>query len=306
MRRCRVTADVKVSGRPVPAPERPDAAGQGSDGSSGSRLWWSLAAGVAVLTVAVVAAGVHWRSGTPTPGAGHRFGAGSAPTGGASAAASQPASTGRPSGVPGRTSVYFSFDGGPGQPELALRSAAGGRVTGVPHGGGTALAFPAPCPQYGAAHCPRAVLEAPGGDLSPGGQPLRWGATVLLTGAQATPGSNIVQKGTSLGGGQFKLQVDGVAGYPSCVLVDSAPGSRIQVAKAAVSIADGAWHEVVCDRNGPLLTVSIDGHQRGVTSIPPGLSVTNADTLRIGGKGTAPNNDQFSGVLDDVFVDIGP
>ncbi len=263
-------------------------------------------AGVAVLTVAVVAAGVHWRSGTPTPGAGHRVGTGSAPMGGASAAGSQPTSTGRPSGVPGRTSVHFSFDGGPGQPELALRSAAGGRVTGVPHGDGTALAFPAPCPQYGAAHCPRAVLEAPGGGLNPGGQPLRWGATVLLTGAQTTRGSNIVQKGTSLGGGQFKLQVDGVAGDPSCVLVDSAPGSPIQVAKAAVSIADGAWHEVVCQRDGSLLTVSIDGNQRGVTSIPSGLSVTNADTLRIGGKGTSPNNDQFSGVLDDVFVDIGP
>jgi hypothetical protein len=210
--------------------------------------------------------------------------------------------------------VFFSFDGGlaaletagPDRPALTLRSAQGGQLTGVPHGAGTAVEFPAPCPQYGAADCPRVVLEAPGAGLNPGGQSLRWGATVLLAADRTAPGSNILQKGYSTrGGGQFKLQVDGVAGVPSCVLVDAAQNSPIHVVKASASIADGRWHTVACTRAGTSLSVFIDGVQRGVTSVPAGLSVDNDDTLRIGGKGTSPNNDQFSGALDDVFVDIG-
>jgi hypothetical protein len=31
----------------------------------------------------------------------------------------------------------------------------------------------------------------------------------------------------------------------------------------------------------------------------------NDDPLRIGGKGTSANNDQFHGALDDIFVSIG-
>lgn len=215
--------------------------------------------------------------------------------------------------APAGTSVRFSFDGGlaafdrplPGQPALSLHTAEGGALTGVPHGSGTALAFPGPCADYGAASCPRAVLEAAGGNLSPGGRELRWGASVRLAADQTAPGSNVVQKGVSGGGGQFKLQVDGHAGRPSCVLVDSAAGSPSHVAKASVSIADDRWHALACTRDGTSLTVSVDGVPRGVVSVPDSLSVVNNDTLRIGGKGTSPNNDQFSGALDDVFVEIG-
>ncbi len=253
---------------------------------------------VVALTLGVIGVGLH-RSGTP-----HVPAAGAAPR----------TQRTQPVAAAGGTSVRFSFDGGPdalavagpGQPALAVRSAEGGQVTGVPHGSGEALAFPARCAEYGAEDCPRAVLEAlDSANLNPGPRTLRWGASVLLAADQTTPGSNLVQKGFSTGSGQFKLQVDGVAGRPSCVLVGSA-GPTIYLAKAAVSVADGAWHTVVCDRSGPLLTVAVDGVEQGHAQVPADLSVDCQDTLRIGGKGTSPNNDQFSGALDDVFVDIGP
>ena len=254
-----------------------------------------------VLTLAILGAvGVHWQ-GSPLTGATGR---------GVPGVARLPS----PSVAGGGTGVRFSFDGGlaalnqvgPGQLALAVRAAEGGHLTGVPHGSGTALAFPAPCARYGAADCPRAVLEVlDSGGLSPARRSVRWGASLLLAADQATPGSNVLQKGVSTGGGQYKLQVDGPAGRPSCVLAGSVPDSPIYVVKSTVSVADARWHTVACTRLGPSLTVVVDGLTAGQVSVPDDLSVANSDTLRIGGKGTSPNNDQFSGVLDDVFVDIG-
>jgi Concanavalin A-like lectin/glucanases superfamily len=297
--------------QPADAPaDRGDAGGPRREGPA-DRPWWLALLGVALLTATVVVAGVHWR-GDPAPHAGHARRVPAAGTVPDVAVRSSAASTPAPAAI--GTRVVFSFDGGlaalhsaaADQPALTLRSAQGGQLTGVPHGSGTALEFPAPCAQYGAPQCPRVVLEAPGAGLNPGGHSLRWGATVQLVADRTTPGSNIVQKGyAARAGGQFKLQVDGDAGAPSCVLVDAAPGSPVHIAKASASIADGRWHTVACTRAGTSLSVSIDGIQRGVTSVPAGLSVDNEDTLRIGGKGTSPNNDQFSGALDDVFVDIG-
>ena len=43
----------------------------------------------------------------------------------------------------------------------------------------------------------------------------------------------------------------------------------------------------------------------GSTRIPASLSVTNRNPLSIGGKGAYADNDQFQGILDDVWVRIG-
>jgi hypothetical protein len=58
-------------------------------------------------------------------------------------------------------------------------------------------------------------------------------------------------------------------------------------------------------RSGTSLSVLVDGAVSGRTTVPAGLSIVNGDPLRIGGKGLSPNNDQFHGALDDVFVSIG-
>jgi hypothetical protein len=51
-----------------------------------------------------------------------------------------------------------------------------------------------------------------------------------------------------------------------------------------------------------VLTVAVDGKVTGRQAIPASLSIENDNPLCIGGKGTSANNDQFAGVIDDVFV----
>jgi len=137
-------------------------------------------------------------------------------------------------------------------------------------------------------------------DLNPGKVPFRYGATVLLAHDQTTAGENVLQKGYSATGGQYKLQIDGAAGKPSCVLVGTGK-TRIHLARSAVTVADGAWHAVECRREATTLAVFVDGVPQGSTTVPTGLSVSNAAPLSIGGKGAYRDNDQFQGALDDVW-----
>jgi hypothetical protein len=181
---------------------------------------------------------------------------------------------------------------------LTTLSSNGGTVRAVGHDAGQAMAFPARCT---GSPCPRAVLEtASADDLNPGKNQFRYGATVLLPANQTTAGQNVLQKGYSATGGQYKLQIDGSAGRPSCALVGTGR-SRIHLARSAVTVADGAWHTVECRRGAKSLTILVDGVQRGTTTIPAELSVSNATPLRLGGKGAYRDNDQFQGTLDDVW-----
>ncbi|HEU4422821.1 MAG TPA: LamG-like jellyroll fold domain-containing protein [Pilimelia sp.] len=239
-------------------------------------------------------------AGTPTAAPG-------APSGspGGSAPPSGPA-TGQPSGP---TSVRFSFDAATtraiadtaGLHSLRTGVAAGGTITFVRRGGGRAVQFPPRCTGEPAT-CPRAILETTQGDLlNPGTRPLRYGASVLMTEADTGAGANVVQKGYSTdGGSQFKLQIDGKAGRPSCVL---ASGQDIYRLVAPISVADGRWHTITCARNGGVLSVDVDGRTFS-RRVPATLSIVNRQPLRIGGKGTAPNNDQYAGRIDDVFIAI--
>jgi hypothetical protein len=236
--------------------------------------------------------------------------------------AAQPPATGRPPATaqpsakpqaPGKPRpsdvVRFTFDGsrlladstGHGH-DLSPVSRHGGTFATAAHNGGKALVFPPPCHVE---PCPRIALRAvTATDLDPGTRPIRWGASVRLAADQTTKGENVVQKGYSASGSQYKLQVDGLAGDPSCVLVDDKrPG--IHVAMSSVSVADGRWHTLECRRRARRLVVLVDGTRRGSTSVPADLSVRNRIPLSVGGKGSFSNNDQFQGELDDVWVSIG-
>jgi len=114
----------------------------------------------------------------------------------------------------------------------------------------------------------------------------------------------VVQKGYSTTSSQWKLQVDGLAGRPSCVLVD-VHKPAIRIATGTVSVADGRWHGLACRRTGTALTVLVDGVPRGSTGVPARLAVANERPLSIGGKGAFADNDQFNGALDNVWVEIG-
>jgi hypothetical protein len=190
---------------------------------------------------------------------------------------------------------------------LTIVAGHGGSVRPIVHGSGRALAFPAKCakPTRGAKACPHVALQTPGtADLNPGIKPIAFGASVRLAKSQTTKGQNVVQKGYSVTTSQYKLQIDGHAGRPSCVLVDVAK-RRIRLIRSVVSVADGTWHSIECRRIGPSFTIAVDGIVRGEGSVPAALSVSNADPLSVGGKGASRNNDQFQGALDNVWVSIG-
>jgi hypothetical protein len=169
------------------------------------------------------------------------------------------------------------------------------------HGHG--VAFPAPCPPSVTATCPKAIIQVDDdASLDPGPADYEWGASVLLEAGETSKGSNILQKGFSVGGGsQWKLQVDGVNGHPSCVVVGQGE-STIHDVYADVTIADGSWHDVSCHRDAAKLVISVDGKKRGTVAIPKDLTISPAGPMRIGGKSLKPNNDQFFGTLDDVYV----
>src|SRR5687767_12343716 len=95
---------------------------------------------------------------------------------------------------------------------MRLYSDRGGRLRLVGHGTGRALQFPTRCR---GAKCPHAVLQSPhAAELNPGTRGLAFGATVRLRRGQTSKGQNVVQKGYSITGSQYKLQIDGSAGRP--------------------------------------------------------------------------------------------
>ncbi|GAA1590261.1 LamG-like jellyroll fold domain-containing protein [Actinoplanes couchii] len=203
--------------------------------------------------------------------------------------------------------VHYGFNGRSGNildesgdgHTLRVISFQGGRVRPVVHGPGTALAFPGKC---AALLCPQVTLQsADSADLNPGDRNLAFGADVLLAPAQTSAGQNVLQKGYSTVSSQYKLQIDGTAGHPSCVLVD-VRRPAIRVVRSAVTVADGRWHRLRCRRDGSRWEVWVDEVLRGRVRIPSRLSVANDQPLSIGGKGFYRDNDQFNGVLDNVWV----
>jgi hypothetical protein len=204
-------------------------------------------------------------------------------------------------GFNGRRSGSIADESGHGH-TLRIVTAHGGVVRPVVHGHGLALAFP---PECAVKVCPHVALQSPSSaDLNPGTRNIAFGADVLLPAGETSKGENIVQKGYSVTSSQWKLQVDGVAGRPSCVLVgDQKPTIRIAV--SSTSISDGRWHALQCRRVGTTLAVFVDGVDRGRAAVPAKLSVRNERPLSIGAKGAFPDNDQFNGALDNVWVQIG-
>ncbi|NMO54966.1 LamG domain-containing protein [Actinoplanes sp. TBRC 11911] len=185
--------------------------------------------------------------------------------------------------------------------DLTPVSRHGGSYTTVAHDGGSALAFPPPCDDE---PCPRIALRsATTTGLNPGRHPLRYGASVRLAADETTKGENVLQKGYSAMGSQYKLQIDGAQGRPSCVLVgDRSP--MIHLAVSSVSVADDRWHTLECRRSGSHLVILVDDRLRGATLIPVNLAVRNDMPVSVGGKGSYLDNDQFQGVLDEVWVSI--
>lgn len=173
-------------------------------------------------------------------------------------------------------------------------------VPGAP-GRGLGVAFPPRC--TAPTGCPRAMVEVdPSPELDPGDAAFAYGASVLLAPDQTSVGSNIVQNGRfGTTGGQWKLQVDGDAGIPSCVLRS---GTDLLTVRSSISIADGEWHQVVCRRDPSGLSIAVDESVDRVAGRTG--SVSNRLSIRIGSPGVGDQDDQFHGRVDDVFLEIAP
>jgi hypothetical protein len=210
---------------------------------------------------------------------------------------------------PGVTVARYDFDGAR-DAAWADSSGKGNTLTPVlgnnaavsraRHGDGKAVRFPPRCRRN---PCPRLVLRAGNTPaLNPGSRNLRYGATVRLAPNRTSKGQNVLQKGYSTEGSQYKLQIDGRSGHPSCALV---AGPAIHLALARVTVADDQWHRIECRREQTRLTVLIDDVPQGATTVPAALSITNTRPLSLGGKSAHGDNDQYHGLLDDVWITIG-
>ena len=233
-----------------------------------------------------------------------------------------PVTTPAASAATDRLRVTFDTDGVPGTRLVAgsavadssgngnngiVRTAFGGSVllaSGAT--GGVVADFPGKC---GVEPCPNALVEIADHDsLDPGTADFEWGALIVLLPSETADGENVLQKGVwGQNGGQWKLQIDKEAGIPSCVVSGVVPGETTErrvVLKAGIGVADGASHRLVCRRAGGRLEIFIDGVRRRSAAMP-GVNLASSAPVTIGAKSYKPrSNDQFHGVVDDVFMTV--
>jgi len=163
--------------------------------------------------------------------------------------------------------------------------------------------FPAPCKTE---PCPNAMIKiSDSSALDPGTASFEWGASIKLSLSETSDGANVLQKGLyNQNGGQWKLQVDGDPGHPSCILSGTLSDGTFKRTKvrSTVTVADGSWHQVTCRRTSGSVSILVDGVTRGSASAAP-VKVSSSAPVTIGAKAVKPkNNDQFFGVLDNVFM----
>lgn len=194
-----------------------------------------------------------------------------------------------------------AFDAGAAWPRAVVIESQPGLldlVAGEVAGSG-AVKLPGRC--GGVEECPRALVELPDDDrLDPGSADFEFGAIVRLAPDETDVGSNIMQKGRfSTPGGQWKLQVDGKQGRPSCVVQGEADGDRTFILlEADQSIADNEWHRVSCTHADGSLTITVDEATKRMDAEVG--SVRNSAEVRIGASGPAATDDQFHGTIDEL------
>jgi Laminin G domain len=199
-------------------------------------------------------------------------------------------------------------------------TAADGSLTAVRgFGGGRGIRFPVASESKSP---PRAVLVVTTKDsfggvsrLSPGSRAFEFGARFKLDPVSEVGtldnGNNLVQRGL-YGRSQYKLQVD--HRHVSCRV---AGGDGAVEARSHGPVQDDEWFSATCARMGNALTLVVHKLDGGATdrstargrigAVDPPASIP----LSVGGKASNTgrvirgNSDQFNGLIDDVFLDVG-
>ncbi|HEX5563211.1 MAG TPA: Ig-like domain-containing protein [Nocardioidaceae bacterium] len=174
-------------------------------------------------------------------------------------------------------------------------------ITGVTYGDATGYRFPRLKPNTPPAHPEHLVSVPDDPSLDPGAGDY----SVEIRYRTTNSFGNLIQKGqATTRGGQIKIQLP--KGRPSCYYKGSS--GRVGIG-APSSLADGAWHTLVCTRTSTAVDLYVDGvhvgHKNGVSG-----TIDNTFPMTIGGK---PQCDQvkvtcdyFGGDVDYVRLTKGP
>lgn len=195
----------------------------------------------------------------------------------------------------GRSTSVGDTSGNGYQGEILVANGGAVRWVAGRGGRGRAARFPDECQTPRCAQ-PTAVLRVTRAQgLNPGDAPFSFGATVNVR--QLTQGANVLQKGHFNDPVQWKLQVD--KGVPSCVVKD---GRRRVIVVAHIELETGQWYNLECQKGDGYVALRVNGRERKRKNVRLGPVSTDAP-LHIGAKGAgAYNNDQFHGLLDNIFV----
>ena len=201
--------------------------------------------------------------------------------------------------------------------EVHVASLAGGTLLSVPDpDGGRALRFP----PYGTKDPRGAVVTASSSSvtdpLAPGTSEFTFGGDFTLDakseGGGSDDGNNLIQRGLSDDPAQYKIQIE--RRLVSCVVAGE---DGLVVVKAKRHIVPGTtWYHVSCTRRGDqvilqLGKVGASPEQSLEVGATGAVYVTAETPLVIGGKATASgvvigsDSDQFNGLVDNVFLEIG-
>jgi len=150
---------------------------------------------------------------------------------------------------------------------------------------------------YGFTH--GSVIVANNPSLVPGSANIQVSYWANLTQPPSSGDYDMVVKGSyTSSGGQIKLEIQ-QNGQASCMFRGSLGKRQIQ---AGPNLADGAWHHVVCIRNGNQIIENIDTITVASTTQATG-AITVTDPLRLGSHENG--GDWYSGRLDEVTYTIG-
>jgi len=182
--------------------------------------------------------------------------------------------------------------------------------------GGQAVRFPA----YDASQRSGAavlVLQPAAGDtrLDPGDMDFMFGADFTLDrvseGAGDDNGNNLVQRGLAADPRQFKLQIE--HDRASCRV----SGSQGEVVvKSRSEVEPDRWYTVTCARKAGEITLTLQLEEEpvervssqgatGAISYPEPIPLVVGGKVSPAGQVVSGNSDQFNGVVDNVFLDIG-
>jgi hypothetical protein len=175
-------------------------------------------------------------------------------------------------------------------------------------------------PDYAATDPPMAVTtavdETGTDDLAPRKSAFTFGADFALDavneGSSVDNGNNLIQRGLYTSSMQFKIQLD--SDRPSCRVKGSAGAVSVP---APMTAEQGTWYSASCHRAGQDVVLTVrrlsDGRVwTAKRSGPIGTLTTSASVpLSVGGKASSATSimtsasDQFNGLIDNAFLDIG-